>query len=167
MIFLCYISTTLLRSLFWILKSARLANSFHDEDDPNSLEDDTNNTERYVHFLSNSYSVVDEALQAFLKIRAALTNDPGIQEVASNPKLQNKIPGYSVRMGYGTFSEFFDFFDVVHSLNVFLMSHSISNKPKTVYTKVHFFFSVITSNYILLKCVFFILFWFFLKQVYI
>ena len=89
------------------MKSARLANSFHDEDDPTSLEDDTNNTERYVHFLSNSYSVVDEALQAFLKIRAALTNDPGIQEVASNPKLQKKIPGYSVRMGYGTFSEFF------------------------------------------------------------
>jgi len=114
------------------LKSARLANSFHDEDDPTSLEDDTNNTERYVHFLSNSYSVVDEALQAFLKIRAALTNDPGIQEVASNPKLQNKIPGYSVRMGYGTCIVIF--FDVVSSFNVFLMSHSISNKPKTVYT---------------------------------
>ena len=114
------------------MKSARLANSFHDEDDPTSLEDDTNNTERYVHFLSNSYSVVDEALQAFLKIRAALTNDPGIQEVASNPKLQNKIPGYSVRMGYGTFNDFFDFFDVVHSLNVFLMSHSFQTNPNSV-----------------------------------
>ena len=45
--------------------------------------------------------MVDEALQSFLKIRKALRCDPRIQEVASNPKLQNKIPGYTVRMGYG------------------------------------------------------------------
>lgn len=57
--------------------------------------------ERYVHFLTNSFSVVDEALWSFLKIRQALTSDPKIQEVASNPKLQKKLPGYSVRMGYG------------------------------------------------------------------
>ena len=57
--------------------------------------------ERYVHFLTNSFSVVDEALWSFLKIRQALTSDPKIQEVAGNPKLQKKLPGYTVRMGYG------------------------------------------------------------------
>ena len=56
--------------------------------------------ERYVHFLSNSYSVIDDALLSFLKIRRALMIDPRIQKVASNIKLQNKLPGFTVRMGY-------------------------------------------------------------------
>ena len=30
-----------------------------------------------------------------------MTSDPKIQEVAGNPKLQKKLPGYTVRMGYG------------------------------------------------------------------
>ena len=47
------------------------------------------------------YVLVDEALWSFLKIRQALTSDPKIQEVAGNPKLQKKLPGYTVRMGYG------------------------------------------------------------------
>jgi len=56
--------------------------------------------ERFVHFLSNSFSVIDDALLSFLKIRRALMIDPRIQQVASNKKLQTKLPGFTVRMGY-------------------------------------------------------------------
>eukprot|EP00946_MAST-07B_sp_MAST-7B-sp1_P000852 g852.t1 len=56
---------------------------------------------RYVHFISNSFSVVDDALESFIRIRSALVKDLMIQKVASDPRLQSKIPGYSVKMGYG------------------------------------------------------------------
>ena len=81
---------------------SRIANCIVEDHYSNNLDDNQIVKEdRYVHFLTNAYNVVDEALWSFLKIRKALTNDPRIQEVASNPKLQNKIPGYTVRMGYG------------------------------------------------------------------
>ena len=69
--------------------------------DTNSNFTSTFNVNRYVHHLSNSFSVVDDALEAFIRMRSALIKDADIQKVASDPRLQNKIPNYTVKMGYG------------------------------------------------------------------
>ena len=43
----------------------------------------------------------NHSLAAFLKVRALLESDYRIQRLAQDPRLQSKIPGYKVRMGYG------------------------------------------------------------------
>ena len=52
------------------------------------------------HTRENS-SIADGALNAFVKTRHLLETDQYIQELGRDPRLQKKLPGYSVRMGYG------------------------------------------------------------------
>lgn len=50
---------------------------------------------------SSSVSMADRALQAFVMIRELLKTSSEIQELNKNKLIQEKLPGYTVRMGYG------------------------------------------------------------------
>lgn len=52
------------------------------------------------HTRENS-AIADGALNAFVKTRHLLETDQYIQELGRDERLQKKLPGYSVRMGYG------------------------------------------------------------------
>jgi class 3 adenylate cyclase len=55
----------------------------------------------YVHHLSKKENIVDEALQAFIKIREILDASDHVQEYSNNPQLQERIPNFKIRLGYG------------------------------------------------------------------
>lgn len=52
------------------------------------------------HTKKNS-AIADGALRAFVETRHRLETDQYIQELGRDPRLQKKLPGYTVRMGYG------------------------------------------------------------------
>jgi class 3 adenylate cyclase len=52
------------------------------------------------HTAENSLRA-DQALRAFVLTRHLLETDAYVQALGSDPRLQRKLPGYTVRMGYG------------------------------------------------------------------
>eukprot|EP00949_MAST-11_sp_MAST-11-sp1_P004261 g4261.t1 len=65
------------------------------------VSDDTESSKQLVHHLTGKTNIADAALDAFVAIRKILQDDQGIQEMCADPRLQKKLPGYTVRMGYG------------------------------------------------------------------
>jgi len=57
-------------------------------------------SEEMVHSPENS-AVADSAMHAFVMTRHLLETDERIQILGQDERLQKKLPGYSVRMGYG------------------------------------------------------------------
>jgi len=54
-----------------------------------------------VHHLTEVPDVVDNALRSFLEIQSLLRKSDTIGQVVSDRRLQNRLPGYAVHMGYG------------------------------------------------------------------
>lgn len=55
-----------------------------------------------IHHLDGCRAhIVDEVLRAFLNMRVQVRDDREIQAVAQMPELQDKFPGFRIRMGYG------------------------------------------------------------------
>merc|ERR1712007_159640 len=55
----------------------------------------------FVHHLNGSAEVIDNTLKSFIQMSATLKSDADIQELCKDERLQKKLPGYTVRMGYG------------------------------------------------------------------
>jgi len=55
----------------------------------------------FVHHLDASADVIDNTLKSFIQMSATLKSDADIQELCKDERLQKKLPGYTVRMGYG------------------------------------------------------------------
>ena len=56
---------------------------------------------RFIHHLGQVSDVMDRALAAFVETRKILEENQDIQLLCKDPRLQQKLPGYVVRMGYG------------------------------------------------------------------
>lgn len=56
---------------------------------------------RYSHYLTGNENICDEPLKAFLNMNIQMKENTAIQELAMDPRLQNKLPGYTVRLGSG------------------------------------------------------------------
>lgn len=56
---------------------------------------------RYSHYLTGNENICDEPLKAFLNMNQQMKENTAIQELARDPRLQNKLPGYTVRLGSG------------------------------------------------------------------
>mmetsp|Transcript_20043 Transcript_20043/g.46668 ORF Transcript_20043/g.46668 Transcript_20043/m.46668 type:complete len:883 (-) Transcript_20043:106-2754(-) len=56
---------------------------------------------RYRHHLTDAEGVIDQSLRAFIKMQASLKHSRSIQTLCKDPRLQSKLPGYTVKMGYG------------------------------------------------------------------
>jgi len=56
---------------------------------------------RYVNHITRDAGVIDGCLLAFAKMHKALLSNMQIQELAKDERLQKKLPGYTVRMGFG------------------------------------------------------------------
>ena len=67
---------------------------------PQPESKDSSDVKANPHTEKNS-SIADGALRAFVTTRHLLETDAYIQELGKDPRLQKKLPGYSVRMGYG------------------------------------------------------------------
>jgi len=57
--------------------------------------------QRYAHHLTKDAHVIDMCLEAFTKTHQALQRNVEIQELAKDERLQKKLPGYRVKMGFG------------------------------------------------------------------
>eukprot|EP00945_MAST-04E_sp_MAST-4E-sp1_P008125 g8125.t1 len=55
----------------------------------------------YVHHLTKEKNIVDQALLSFASIREALECNEDIQNYAENPVLQERLPKFRIRLGYG------------------------------------------------------------------
>merc|ERR1712150_278301 len=55
----------------------------------------------YMHHLDVAHDATDGSLRAFMKMHVALKANQSIQELCADERLQKKLPGYSVKMGYG------------------------------------------------------------------
>merc|ERR1719247_684889 len=55
----------------------------------------------YSHHLTGDTNVTDQSLKAFLSMNELMKSSPSIQKLSSDPRLQNKLPGYTVRLGSG------------------------------------------------------------------
>lgn len=59
------------------------------------------NGRTYVHHLTGAEAIVDSTLNAFIKMNEQLRTNTTIQEMCKDKRLQEKIPNYTVKMGYG------------------------------------------------------------------
>eukprot|EP00811_Abedinium_folium_P034188 NODE_7090_length_1610_cov_4.346595.p2 GENE.NODE_7090_length_1610_cov_4.346595~~NODE_7090_length_1610_cov_4.346595.p2 ORF type:complete len:221 (+),score=58.13 NODE_7090_length_1610_cov_4.346595:757-1419(+) len=55
----------------------------------------------FAHHLTGDMNIVDDALRAFIKMQKMLKESEDIQQMCRDERLQKKLPGYTVRMGYG------------------------------------------------------------------
>jgi class 3 adenylate cyclase len=55
----------------------------------------------YSHYLTGNGSTLQDALEAFLTMNDSMKTSEEIQKLAADPRLQKKLPGYTVRMGSG------------------------------------------------------------------
>lgn len=62
---------------------------------------DESNVKRFVHHLTGADDVVDDTLRSFTRMHQQLQENEKIQELCRDERLQKKLPGYTVRMGYG------------------------------------------------------------------